>query len=100
MNSISPAALLDKLSEGEDIQLIDVREPWEHDAFNIGGELYPLDQILCHLPEISETKPVVFYCQKGIRSVIAIQKILQKKNFSNLYNLEGGMQAWKKQVGE
>jgi len=100
MNSISPAILLDKLSEGEDIQLIDVRESWEHEAFNIGGTLIPLDEIGYRIEDISETKPVVFYCQKGIRSVIAIQKILQKKNFSNLYNLEGGMLAWKNQVGE
>lgn len=100
MNNISPRALLDKLSEGEDIQLIDVRESWEHEEFNIGGMLIPLDELVYHLDEISETKPVIFYCQKGIRSVIAIQKILQKKNFSNLYNLEGGMSAWKSQVGE
>lgn len=96
-NSITPEALQQKLMDGEDWQLIDVRETWEHEAFNIGGLLIPLSEVVARIDEIKTGKPVVFYCQKGIRSALAIQKILQKQYFGNLYNLKGGMTAWQKQ---
>ncbi len=94
MNSISASELKSRMSSGEIFQLVDVREPAEHDEFNIGGILMPLSEVISRIDEIDLSKPVVFYCRKGIRSAIAIQRILQKKEFSNLYNLSGGLVSW------
>lgn len=94
--SITPNELRRKLSNKEDIVLIDVREPSEHDEFNIGGILIPMNSLTEHITKIDKTKPVIFYCQKGIRSVIAIQRLQQKFGYDNLINLSGGMDAWKR----
>ena len=96
MTSINVHELQQKISDGEDIQLIDVREQWEHELFNIGGALIPLGSLFENIDKISTDKPVIFYCQKGIRSQLAIQRLQQKFNFNNLLNLSAGMDAWKK----
>jgi rhodanese-related sulfurtransferase len=99
MNSITTIALKEKIDSAEDIQLIDVREPYEHEEFNIGGELIPLNEITQHINTISKDKPVILYCRKGIRSQLAIQRLQEKSPFTNLINLIGGTEAWKKQFG-
>lgn len=99
MQSITAIELQALLSRGEDVQLIDVREPMEHELYNIGGELIPLGQLMEHADELSSDKPVIVYCEKGIRSVIAIQRLQQKYPMLNLFNLSGGMYAWRNTVG-
>ncbi|MEO7311477.1 MAG: rhodanese-like domain-containing protein [Chitinophagaceae bacterium] len=94
MKSISPAALQKLLEEQPDTILIDVREPYENKAFNIGGALIPLGDIMRRSSEIPTGKPVILYCRKGIRSAIAIQRLEQKFGIDNLVNLEGGLEAW------
>jgi adenylyltransferase/sulfurtransferase len=96
MNSITVTSLAALLQQNEDLQLIDVREPEEHEAFNIGGELIPLGEITHQLERISTEKYVVIYCRKGIRSQVAIQRLQEKFPFTNLVNLIGGTEAWKK----
>lgn len=87
------------MSQGTAFVLIDVRELYEHEAFNIGGQLIPMGELFDRLDEIPTNKQVVLYCQKGIRSVIAIQRLQQRSGFNNLINLTGGMDNWKRQVG-
>lgn len=99
MQSITPSQLKQKLDNKEDIQLIDVREPFEHEEFNIGGELIPLGEIIQQSDKISKDKDVVFYCRKGTRSQFAIQRLLDKFPYTNLINLIGGTEAWKKEIG-
>ena|ERR1700754_2146387 len=96
MNSITAIALKEKINNSEDFQLIDVREPYEHEEFNIGGKLIPLNEIIQHINSISKDKPVILYCRKGIRSQVAIQRLQEKFPFTNLINLIGGTEAWKK----
>ena len=96
MVSITANELRDKIANKEDIVIIDVREPYEREAFNIGGTLIPLNSIFENIALITKDKPVVIYCQKGMRSQIAIQRLQQKFNYSNLINLAGGMDAWKR----
>jgi adenylyltransferase/sulfurtransferase len=74
-----------------------VREKHEHEDFNIGGTLIPLDEITRHVDDIEKEKPVILYCRIGMRSQIAIQRLLEKYPFTNLVNLVGGIEAWKKQ---
>ena len=96
MKSITSGELKKIINNKEDFQLIDTREDYEHNEFNIGGTLIPLGNIISQLAQIEKEKPVIFYCRKGVRSQIAIQRLQQKYPFNNLYNLEGGMEAWRK----
>ena len=96
IKNISAAGLQQLINDHADFQLIDTREPYEHEAFNIGGTLFPLAEITRHLNEIEKEKPVVIYCRAGVRSQIAIQRLQEKYPFKNLYNLVGGTEAWKK----
>ena len=97
MKSITVTELTLLIENKNDFQLIDVREPEEHEAFNIGGQLIPLGEIAHQLQKISTDKPVIIYCCKGIRSQIAIQRLQDKFPFTNLINLVGGTEALKKQ---
>lgn len=73
---------------------MDIREAWEREYFNIGGIHIPMGELGNRLEEIMQKKPVVLYCEKGVRSVIAIQR-LEAAGFHNFINLGGGMKAWK-----
>jgi adenylyltransferase/sulfurtransferase len=95
MNQISCRELKILLTENPGLSLVDVREPYEHDAFNIGGDLIPSDEILHHHAIIPLDKPVILYCRKGIRSAIAIQRLEAKFGFTNLINLAGGVSEWR-----
>lgn len=100
MNSITPAALKDQLATDKNLLLLDVREPEEHEAFNIGGQLIPLTELFDHVDEIPKDRPVVVYCKMGIRSQIAIQRLEGRYGYTNLINLRGGMEAWKQLSGD
>jgi rhodanese-related sulfurtransferase len=99
MNSITAIELKKKIDNAEDFQLIDVREADEHVDFNIGGVLIPLHEIAQQVEKIAVDKPVILYCRKGIRSQIAIQRLQEKYPFTNLINLIGGTEAWRRQFG-
>ncbi len=101
MKSITAVELQKKIQEkNEDFLLIDVREDFEHEHFNIGGNLMPMGTILQNIQKIPTDKPVIFYCEKGIRSVIVIQKLEEKFGYKNLINLTGGMKAWRSETAQ
>jgi adenylyltransferase/sulfurtransferase len=91
IKSLTMSELNAMLEEKKDFQLIDVREPYEHEAYNIGGELMPLGEIEQHLDNISREKIVIIHCQSGMRSLKAIQLLEDNHGFTNLYNLGGGI---------
>ena len=93
------AAELQQRMKQEKLFLLDVREQFEHDEFNIGGILLPLDTVISNAEQIPADQPVVVNCKRGIRSQIAIQRLQEKFGFSNLINLQGGVEAWKKEKG-
>jgi len=72
-------------------QLVDVREDIEHEAYNIGGILIPLSEILKSKNQLLTDHPIVFYCKKGIRSQLAIQKLMRYFPQAKLYNLQAGI---------
>ncbi len=82
----------------KDFQLIDVREPYEYDIANIGGELIPLNQVSEAVDKIASDKPVVVHCRSGVRSGKAIEQLEKKYGFKNLYNLKGGILAWADEI--
>lgn len=92
---ISVQELQERLEQGETINLIDVREEYEYEDFNLGGTLIPLGEIPDRLDEIKHLKDeeVIVHCRSGKRSESA-QKFLQSQGFSNVRNLIGGVLAW------
>lgn len=94
MKKITPQELRLLIEENKPFILIDVREDWEREAYDIGGLHIPMDELWQRRSEIPKDRDVVLYCEKGIRSTIAIQR-LEAAGYNNLCNLTGGMKAWK-----
>ncbi|WP_374948385.1 rhodanese-like domain-containing protein [Mucilaginibacter sp.] len=97
MKEVSVQELKEKLDSGEDFQLIDVREDFEYETSNIGGQLIPLGGILIETEKISKDKPVVVMCRSGKRSAAAIMQ-LEAQGYTNLSNLKGGILAWQAEI--
>ena len=96
MKNITPEEVKKRLDAEEELHLIDVREPHENAAFNIGGILLPLGKIQSmQTEEIEDLKDeeVILYCRSGNRSGIAAMT-LTTMGFTNTNNLVGGMLAW------
>jgi rhodanese-related sulfurtransferase len=96
MQTITVEALKAKIDAGDQIHLVDVREPHEHSDFNIGGILLPLGQVqTMQVDAIEDLKnqEVFVYCRSGNRSGQACL-ILETMGFTNLINVSGGMLAW------
>lgn len=98
MQQIEPEELKSWIKENRDFLLLDVREDFERELFHIGGQHIPLGALMSHARELPAGKPVVLYCEKGIRSAIAIQR-LEALGYDQLFNLAGGMKAWKAVIG-
>ncbi|WNJ18824.1 molybdopterin-synthase adenylyltransferase MoeB [Pontibacter sp. G13] len=84
--------------EGADIQVIDVREPYEYEIVNIGAELIPQGEIESHIDDIARDKPVIIHCRSGVRSAKVIRKLESDYGFDNLYNLTGGVLAYAREI--
>jgi len=97
MKEISVQELKEKIDNGEDFQLIDVREEFEYETSNLGGLLIPLAGILIETEKIAKDKPVIVQCRSGKRSAVAIMQ-LESLGFTNLYNLQGGILAWAEEI--
>lgn len=79
---------------GEDHVLIDVREPYEVEITEMGGQNIPLAQIMGAADSIPRDKKVVLHCRSGKRSGNAVKALEAQHGFENLYNLAGGILAW------
>lgn len=96
MQTITVDALKEILDAGEKINLVDVREPHEHEAFNIGGILLPLGKVQgLETDDIDDLKneTVYVYCRSGNRSGQACL-MLEPYGFKDIVNVSGGMLAW------
>lgn len=93
LKEITPVELSEWQRTGETLQLIDVREPGEHRAYNLGGLLMPRATVVERAGEISGSGKVVLYCHSGVRSAGAIRELEDRFGFDNLYNLKGGIVA-------
>jgi sulfur-carrier protein adenylyltransferase/sulfurtransferase len=94
IKEITAKELYDLQVRGEDIQIIDVREPHEYEIANIGGELIPLATVAANADKIDHNKKVIVHCKMGGRSAKAIHELEEKFGFTNLYNLKGGILGW------
>ncbi len=98
IKSITPIELQAKIDQKEEIQIIDVREPFEYEISNINGLLIPKGDVLDHVAKIDSDRPVIVHCKAGTRSASVIRLLEAKYGFKNLYNLEGGILAYADQV--
>lgn len=98
MKSIDVHSLKQMIDNGDDIQVIDVREEYEYEIGNINGTLIPLGEVIERASEISKDKKVIVHCRSGRRSMLAIQELQEQLGYDNLYNLEGGVVAWAKEI--
>ena len=101
MQNITVEELKKRMDQGENLNLVDVREPYENAEFNIGGMLYPLGNIQSMM--VDELEPLmdeelILYCRSGNRSGQACM-ILDTLGFKNTKNLVGGMLAWQDKFG-
>jgi adenylyltransferase/sulfurtransferase len=96
--SVAPEQLKEMLDRGEEIQLVDVREPVEWEICRIpGARLIPLGQLTSRMHEIDQTKKVIVYCHSGQRSALAV-KLLRELGLTNTYNLAGGIDAYSERI--
>ncbi len=96
--AISVHDLKRKRDAREAIQLIDVREPFEFEIARIdGAKLIPLGQLANRLHELKQNGQTVVHCHTGMRSAQAVQ-MLRQSGFTNVYNLEGGIDAWANEI--
>lgn len=91
-SSISPTEFKGRLST---LQILDIRTPYEIEEFDIGGMQIPLDELLLSIEKIAhlQQQEIIIVCYSGLQSEIA-RKILTKKGFQQLKNLEGGLEAY------
>ena len=94
IKEITAKELYDLQVRGEDIQVIDVREPHEYEIANIGATLIPLATVSANADKIDRSKKVIVHCKMGGRSAKAIRELEEKFGFTNLYNLKGGILGW------
>ena len=93
-NKIEPTELKKLLDQGEQITILDVREPHELNICSIDGTLnIPMAEVPQKLDQLNKDLPLVVMCRSGKRSMSVIS-FLQEHGFSNLINLEGGILAW------
>src|ERR1035437_2236776 len=94
---ITPKELKARLDRGDDIFILDVREPHEFQICNLQGKLIPLGELPRRVSELDSSHEMVVHCRSGKRSADAIQ-FLQKAGFKKLLNLKGGILAWSDEV--
>jgi adenylyltransferase/sulfurtransferase len=97
MADITVEELKKRLDRGDDIYVLDVREPHEYQTANIGGYLIPLNDLPKRVGELDPSKEIVVHCKLGGRSAKAAE-FLQQSGFKNVHNLAGGITAWSDRV--
>jgi adenylyltransferase/sulfurtransferase len=99
LEEITASELGKRLERGDDLQLIDVREPHEYEIAKIPGtRLIPLGQVTNRIGEIDPSRETIVHCKGGARSAKAIEALKQAGFPGKLVNLKGGITAWSDEV--
>jgi len=94
---LTPRELKEKLDRGEDIFILDVREPHEYQICNLHGHLIPLGELPRRVHELDSAREIVAHCKSGKRSAQAVD-FLRQAGFRKVYNLRGGILSWSTEV--
>ncbi len=94
VREIQPSQLAERLEGGEELEIIDVREPYEWQLGHIpGARLVPLDRIAAEIPRLDKARETILYCKVGVRSMYAAQQ-LADAGVAEVRNLAGGILRW------
>ena len=94
---ITPRELKARQERGDELFILDVREPHEYQICNLGGHLIPLGELPRRVHELDSRHEIVAHCRSGKRSAQAVD-FLRKAGFRKVVNLKGGMLAWSDEV--
>jgi sulfur-carrier protein adenylyltransferase/sulfurtransferase len=94
---IAPRELKSRLDRGDDLFILDVREPHEYQICNLQGTLIPLGELSRRVNELDSSREIVAHCRSGKRSAEAVE-FLRKAGFRKIWNLKGGILAWSDEV--
>ncbi len=94
---IQPEELKRKLDAGEEVFILDVREPHEYQICNLGGYPIPLGDLPKRVHELDSSREIVAHCRSGVRSARAVD-FLRKAGFRKASNLAGGILAWSDRI--
>jgi rhodanese-related sulfurtransferase len=92
VSELTPQQAEELIRDGE-AQLVDVREPYEHEAGRIAGALHiELERLPAEAASLDRDRPIVFYCRSGSRSALAAHAFASSGY--DAHNLDGGLEAW------
>ena len=94
---VTPRELKARMERGDDVFILDVREPHEYQICNLRGHLIPLGELPRRVHELDSSREIVAHCRSGKRSAEAIE-FLRKAGFRKMWNLKGGILAWSDEV--
>ncbi len=98
VGAITPRQLADRIAKGDTLNIIDVREPFEWQIAKIpGARLIPMREVSAHIDELSAIPETILYCHGGVRS-LRVAEQLAGAGMSGLLNLEGGIDAWSRDI--
>jgi adenylyltransferase/sulfurtransferase len=97
VSEIAPRELKCRLDRGDDLFILDVREPHEFQICNLGGYLIPLGDLSRRVNELDNSREIVAHCRSGKRSAEAVE-FLRRAGFRKVLNLRGGILAWSDEV--
>jgi adenylyltransferase/sulfurtransferase len=86
-----------RIDAGEDVFILDVREPYEYQIAQIGGKLIPQNDVPQRLNEIPRDREIVVQCRSGARSQ-RIAELLKQSGYTQVVNLAGGILAWSDEI--
>jgi len=99
MEEITPTELKQRLDNGDDIQIVDVREDNEVAIGRLPNSIHiPVGQILNRMSEIDPSRETVVHCKMGGRSARAIEALKHSGFMGKLINLKGGILRWSDEV--
>jgi rhodanese-related sulfurtransferase len=98
MQIISALELHHAMQKGQEFEIVDVREPYEYDACNIGSVHIPMGEICNRIADLPKNKNIVIMCRSGKRAEAVANILMTDYSISNVYILDGGILAWKDQI--
>jgi len=97
IGDMTPEELKQRLDAGDDLFVLDVRDPHEYQICNLGGHLIPLNDLPKRVGELDPAREIVVHCKLGGRSAKAVD-FLKQAGFTRVHNLAGGINAWSERV--
>ena len=97
IEDMTPEELKQRLDAGDDLFVLDVREPNEYQICNLGGHLIPLNDLPKRVSELDSSREIVVHCKMGGRSAKAVD-FLKQAGFTRVHNLAGGINAWAERI--